>query len=286
MTDQEKPQNRGTLNVIVHGSVAIYDSQKGDYPILAMLPKHVHGKCNGARCDRHVYRAGNWLGETELSEGSYDLMGVTGGTAAFDPTKTLILKSAGPQEKQAHVVMRLPRPQAIESLRVVIVPFQAFNQEEAEALKLDQQGVPLATLHVLTYTFKDDNDLRLASTDKQDDGHYWEPAFNGDFINLHIFCSEDRFSTPSQASADFKACTALLGLKLELEHPQPVPLAESDVRLPDGVIAEETEDLPFRTLRMARLGRLFSQKGDTNRAWSGNDALDCPEACTPPVGAP
>jgi hypothetical protein len=283
MSDQEN-NNSGTLNVIVHGSVAFYDGDNVGYPIQAMMPKNLHGQCDGARCDRHVYRAGNWLGETELTEGHYNLVGVTGGGAAFDDKKNLILKSESPHPDQAHVVLNFPRPQTITSLRVATVPVTAFNQKEAQALRLDEKSVPLASVHVLTYTFRDDNGLRLENVDKSAAGHYWEPAFNGNYVNLHIFCSEDRFSTPSQASADFKACAALLGLELELEHPQPIAAAESDVSLPDGVIPEETEDLPFRTMRMARLGRLFSQKGDTNRAWSGNDALDCPESCTGPVG--
>ena len=166
------------------------------------------------------------------------------------------------------------------------MPIDAFNPAQAKALKLDQKGVSLATLQVLTYQFDDDNDLRLANTKNPDDGHYWEPAFDGDYINLHVFCSEDRFSTPSQASADFKACTALLGLQLEMEHPQPAGAVPDGVSLPAGISEDETEDLPFRTLRMARLGRLVRQNGDANISWSSNDALDCPEACMPVLGEP
>jgi hypothetical protein len=261
----------------------IYDSKEPEFPIQVLLPKN-NGSTNGAKTDHHVYRAGNWLGETELSGGDYKLVGVNKGEEHFDRTMNLVLKSERLVRHKAHATLRFPRPQAIASLRVANVPFDAFNPAEAKALKLDQKGVHIATLHVITYTFKDDNDLRLANAENLDDGHYWEPAFDGSYINLHIFCSEDRFSTPSQASADFKACAALLGLKLELEYPYPVAMAANDVRLPSGVIAEETEDLPFRTLRMGRLGRLLRQGGDANLAWSGNDALDCPEACGPVLG--
>lgn len=284
MNGQARAQYGGTLNVIFHGSITIYDSGQGKYPIQALLPKNAPKEA--AKCDRHVYRAGNWLGETELAPGRYTLLGATGGEAHFDRQTNLILKSKKFEPAGAYATISFPRPQAIASLRVATVPFGAFNAKEAKALKLDEEGVRLAMLHVFTYPFNDDNDLRLANIENDSDGHYWEPAPNGNYINLHIFCSEDRFSTPSQASADFKACTALLGLKLQLEHPEPSTAASDDIRLPAGVIAEETEDLPFRTLRMARLGRLVSQKGDANRAWSGNDALDCPEACTPVVAEP
>ncbi len=286
MNDQVKPQFGGTLNVIFHGSITIYDKQEGEYPIQALLPVNATNNGGGVRSDRHVYRAGNWLAETELSGGHYQLLGVNGGGAHFDRKTNLILKSGSAQTEIAHATVDFPRPQAITSLRVSNVPFEAFNQDEAKALKLDQKGVHLASLHVFTYTFDDDNDLRLATTNSKNDGHYWEPAFSGNYINLHIFCSEDRFSTPSQARADFTALTALLGLKLELEHPQPVASVPDDLHLPAGVIGEETEDLPFRTLRMARLGRLVRQNGDANIAWSSNDALDCPEACGPVVGEP
>jgi hypothetical protein len=284
MNDQEKPQFGGTLNVIFHGSMTIYDNQKDEYPIQALLPKNAPKNGGSARSDRHVYRAGNWLGETELSDGNYKLLGVNGGGAHFDRKTNLILQSESAVPAQAHATVSFPRPQAITSLRAANVPFDSFNQDDAKSLKLDQKGVHLAALHVFTYTFDDDNDLRLASADNKDDGHYWEPAFSGNYINLHIFCSEDRFSTPSQASADFAACTALLGLKLELERPQPIAAAPDDLHLPAGVIGEETEDLPFRTLRMARLGRLVKQNGDANLAWASNDALDCPEACMPLLG--
>jgi len=287
MNGQEQYRNGGTLNVIFHGSMAIYDSKEGESPIHVLLPKN--GPTNGLKTDHHVYRAGNWLGETELNRGEYKLVGVNAGRGHFDHKVNLVLKSECLVTDNAHAALRFPRPQAIASLRVANVRFDAFNPDEAKALNLDKRGVNIATLQVFTYTFNDDNGLRLANAANADDkldGHYWEPAFDGNYINLHIFCSEDRFSTPSQASADFKACTALLGLKLELEHPYPTATAANDVRLPAGVIAEETEDLPFRTLRLARLGRLVRQNGDANLAWSGNDALDCPDACTPVLGEP
>ena len=63
MNGQEEYRNGGTLNVIFHGSMAIYDSKEGESPIHVLLPKN--GPTNGLKTDHHVYRAGNWLGETE-----------------------------------------------------------------------------------------------------------------------------------------------------------------------------------------------------------------------------
>jgi hypothetical protein len=288
MNGRDKPDHGGTLNVIFHGGITIYEGEDPEVKdrgfFEALLPKNDPEKDRGKRkSDRHVYRAGNWLGETEIYPGIYELRGADPGQASFydkDEKAYFTLRAAGrPDPLQARVTIRFPRPHAIASLRIARVPLNAFDDDDVARLNL-KTDLLIPNVHVFTYSFDDDNELKLANAEDHGDGHFWEPAFTGSYINLHIFCSEDRFSTPTQAAHDFDECVRLLGLRLRLEHPQPSAAAADDRDLPDGVLAEELEDLPFRTLRMARLGRLFREDGDTNLAWAANDPLGDPETCS------
>jgi hypothetical protein len=232
----------------------------------------------------HVFRAGNWLGETDLRGAGvvYELKGVNSGTATFDPALNLLVK--------AHDLPDLPRrtlvfpvPKSITSLRVAEVPVKSFkNGQELDATNAALTVQHVATLQVFTYDFDDENKLLLKAT--EGDGHYWEPAFTGNFINLHIFSSEDHFARISNSDEDFNLCVGALGSPLLL-NTRIVPSGIPDPGiLPRGVTIPETEDLAARTQRMARLGRLVSQSGDANLAWYGNDALDGnPAGCGDPI---
>jgi hypothetical protein len=277
-------ENSGTLNVILHGGITFIDRGGGSLPIKAYLPNNPN----------HVFRAGNWLGETDLARGDYQLFGADPGTGEFKRSKNLILKPPQQEPKGVYATLSFPRPEDIASLRVATVPRKEFvldkqplSEQEAEKLHIRQEE-HLSMVQVLTYKVPDANELciRYLEDDKTG-GHYWEPVFLGNYINLHVFCSEDRFSTPTHAVEDFAACTELLGYPgLTLSRPQPAGAIPDDSHLPEGVIEEETEDLGFRTLRMARLGRLFKQNGDTNLAWAPNSALWDPYSCSGVIGAP
>jgi hypothetical protein len=73
-----------TLNVILRGTFAYID-KKGVAFIDALIP--VPKPDDGVD---HVFRAGNWLGETELRPGTYTLRGVKTGTDYLDGTRNLI----------------------------------------------------------------------------------------------------------------------------------------------------------------------------------------------------
>jgi hypothetical protein len=232
----------------------------------------------------HVFRAGNWLGETELRRGTYELRGVKTGTHSLDPARNLIVENGSRRHsRQTHTEYArfiFPRPKNIYSLRLAKVDLQPDAKVRPSRLK----GSHGASLQVFTYDV--DNDQALCLQRIKDDekeggsGHFWEPAFNGDYANLHMFSAEDHPDDPGHTSLVFQRVSALLGVKkIELkEVHRAVKIPDNE--LPPGVIAEETEDLAARTLRIARLGRLRRQNADLNQAWYGNEALDGdPDAC-------
>ena len=193
-----------------------------------------------------------------------------------------------PARPVPYAEVQFPIPRLITSLRLAEVPRKLFSRPEAILGNDDPQHV--STLEIFTYDIEDECSLCLRALDG--DGHYWEPAFNGNYVNLHFFASEDHFHKLPNSREDFNQCMELLGyhnllntrLLPEKEIPNP------DV-LPPGVVVEETETLAVRTRRLARLGRILSRNnntrepwqlrhGDANLAWHGNDALDgSDEAC-------
>jgi hypothetical protein len=170
----------------------------------------------------------------------------------------------------------LPRPEKISSLRLAKVDLKT----RPPSLKGDYG----AALQVFTYEIDSDPLLSLQriSDDEKDNlpGHFWGPVITGDYASLQIFSAEDHPDDPAHTSHVFRKVSALMGvanIALNEVH-RAGGIDEKD--LPPGVIAEETEDLAARTLRIARLGRLRRQKADLDQAWYGNEALDgSPEAC-------
>jgi len=257
---------------MLHGTFT-YIQQKKEKRILALVPD----------LQRHVLRAGSWLAETKVRGGpTYKLKGVDPGGDTLDPARNLFLKfRKRPPEPRPFATLILPLPRKITPLRIAEVPSSAFTPREELVGQGDTQQVP--TLQVFAYDFKDENQLFLEAD--QGDGHFWEPVPIGGYINLHIFSAEDRFEEPSRSGTDFAACARLLGSDVKLNRSLPASPILNAGSLPPGVIAEETEDLAPRTLRMARLGRLVTQKGNANQAWYGNDVLGGdPEACGSPAG--
>lgn len=264
-------QRSGTLNVILHGALLYQRDEKANQ-ITAWIPK---------LDPEHAYRAGNWLAETELRPGHYRLEGVeNGGTGIFDPARNLILRPPPrkPDEDQIFANLIFPWPKTITSLRVAKVQRNLFEHSDELVGESNQQNA--ATLQIFSYDFRDDTKLKLADAKlKPTGGHYWEPVFTGDYINLHIFAGEDHYEQPSGAVEEFGKCAEMFGYNIRLLRPVPASGVD-DTEPPEGVAAEETEDLAPRTLRMALLGRLVTQKGDANQAWFGDDALDGnPGAC-------
>jgi hypothetical protein len=266
--------NSPKLNVILHGTFAYIDDEDVDFiDALIPLPKPDDGV-------DHVFRAGNWLGETELRPGTYKLEGVKPGADQLDERSNLIFRNGCVRRPldpaRVHARLIFPRPQKIWSLRLAKVDLKT----RPPYLKGDQG----AALQVFTYEIDSDPLMRLQkiSDDEKEvlTGHYWEPVFTGNYASLHFFSAEDHPDDPAHTSRVFQATSALLGITdIELNEVHRARGIE-DKDLPPGVIAEETEDLAARTLRIARLGRLRRQNADLNQAWYGNEALDGdPDAC-------
>jgi len=276
-----------TLNLLIHGGFAFAQDDK---KITIYMPKG----------DEHVNRVGSWLAETELAGErtsfepgkKYKLLGVSDkGTKAFDPKLNLMVKGqkVRPDLKKTFAAVELPLAREITSLRPVEIPRELFKVEPGSPqveLDGDDSILTASTLQVLAYYIDDQDQLRLAFQDNHKDGHYWEPILVGNYVNLHIFCSEDRHHTIDPAR-DFREYADLLGFPQLYVDTRLLPSYHipTPADLPDGVVAEETESLPLRTQRMARLGCLIRQKGDANLAWTENDALnDDPAVCFPSGG--
>jgi hypothetical protein len=267
-----------TLNVILHGTFAYIDKKSAPF-IYALIPEP-----NSKGGVDHVFRAGNWLGETELRPGTYELRGVKGGTAGLDAARNLIyehvcrLHPRNPHTEYAKFIF--PRPKSIASLRLAKVDLKTHPKSRPPRLK----GHLGAALQVFTYEVENDQALCLQKMTDDDNsegsGHFWEPIFTGNYASLQIFSAEDHPDDPAHTRRVFHRVAALLGVRnIELNEVHRSGGID-DAELPEGVIAEETEDLAARTLRIARLGRLRRQNADLNQAWYGNEALDGnPDAC-------
>lgn len=272
-------QNGDKLNVILHGTFAYIDKEGVPF-IDALIPRPDEEKMD------HVFRAGNWLGETELHPGTYILEAVKAGTARFEAKKNLIIKNSCPRQprnpNKEYARLLLPRPDKISSLRLAKLEFakQPRNVEGEQA----------PAIQVFTYVVESDRQLRLQRVKDDDEnrersGHYWEPVFTGGYASLHIFSAEDHPDDPEHTSHAFDKTSELLGLRkgqLTLKDAyRAAEIIKGD--LPDGVIAEETEDLALRNLRMARLGRMrrvHKTDPDLNDVWFEDEALDGnPAAC-------
>ena len=267
----------GILNVIFHGTF-VFQRNKEAKQITAWVP----------RLDHHVYRAGNWLAETELKHGRYMLRGVeTSGEGEFDPARNVILEPPPtvPTLEDVHAQLIFPWPKKITSLRLATIPLVDFDPPDEVEGNLDPQH--LASVQIFAYDFRDDTLLKLTNGKLLPTrGHYWEPAFvqdNNPYINLHIFSAEDHYEQPSLAYEDFNTCVELFDYDLELKHAAPV-CGVQGIQPPEGVDLEETEDLAPRTLRMALVGRMVKQDDNATHAWYGDDALNGnPHACGGPV---
>jgi hypothetical protein len=289
---QNKSQNHGSgiLNVLLHGAFTFVLEENADQ-ILALIPK----------LKDHAYRAGNWLAETELYGGpgaTYELKGVKPGTEFhFKHKKNLLVKFGGelpanpPRHAKRYATLSFPKPKMITSLRVAEIPTAAFS--DREPLIVAGKTQHMATLQAFTYEIDNENELRLEAVKsslprapKLED-HYWEPAFIGNHVNLHIFSSEDYYHKPSNADEDLNQCVALLGvdLRVDVRYVPARGIDPNEEELPPGVTPVETEDLASRTRRLAELGRRVVQNGDADLAWYGTDVLDgSGEACGDTVG--
>jgi hypothetical protein len=272
------------LNVLFHGTF-MFIAKDGD--IHALIPN----------IPQHANRAGNWLGETQLRGGTYELKdGIRkDGNDWFNKDQNLFVRDKKANRRpRPFATLILPKPQRITSLRVGTVKRDEFA-DLTDLVPNDAQEYHIATLQVFTYVIDNQNQLVLKGVQPdRPNEHYWEPIVQvrprskggtGRFVNLHIFSTEDHHEEPNQ-KADFEACVGLIGADVAPKAtfrylPSEINLFPPNDPLPDGVDPKETESLVPRTVRMARLGRLAVQNnGDANQAWYEDDALlDGTEFC-------
>jgi len=234
---------RGTLNVILHGLVAIEETLTG---IRALIPD---------LGEAHVYRAGTWLGEVTLHRGgTYKLDGVIPGRESIDPRRNLVFHGPPALPQHLYAEIQLPRPKAIYSLRrVSIDPEQLFTGKAVQRITSSE----IATLQVLTYEFQDETKLCLTN-------HWWVPYLVDGVVNLHIMAERDGADCPcdEHSAHAFEAGVDLFpGLDLRVRRGQQIPLAleMKPEDLPHGVLLEETIDLLPRMEKLKAIGGSIRQ---------------------------
>ena len=290
---QQQDGDAGILHVMFHGTF-VFDFHDAFVDVL--IPE----------VDDHVYRAGSWLGETDLICGEqsnghahhtpaghtnhhgpeiYRLTGVESGNVTSLPSEhNLMFKTSfrPDVDRLLRARIRVPLPDRITTPRRGRLGKKGFRPNDD--LPSDYRGY-LGTLQVFTYHFRSDNALRLNCHPEHT---LWEPAFAGGVVTLHVIAAPEHFhlSPPLNAGGRshvqnaFQACMALFqGVNLDMAQlPETNEFDRSDV--PAGAIPEETEDLAPRIRRLSQLGRMKKDERDLNLLWFPSEAYDGdPDAC-------
>lgn len=267
--------NPKRLFVVFHGLFAFFQRRKAQtievyMPDLRETRRTVSGTVEVY--SPHVYRAGHWLGETEVWPGAdLTLQGVTPGTAVIDRKRNIILK--GPNRRSAvpaYARIVFPLPAEVIPLREIPVRLGV----DIVGTSIDRlRGTNLASIPVFRYDVPDVASLRLGK-------HPWVPAAVNDTVTLHVFAEPETPQGAEHSHYEFaKAFELFEGVDLRLAAPVTLP----DVKppYPPGLNGEELEDLAPRSRKMAKLGRLRKAGRSMADAW--NDAIpfgEHPSACT------
>lgn len=240
------------LNVILHGLMAIYEETD---KIRVFLPNVTNV---------HVFRAGNWLAETDLQprKEPYVLTGVnvpkqpasfgSNGIANLGPVPL-----ADAAETVTQSVLQMPRPAQIFQLRPTSVdPAKDFAGKDAGRLA---GASKLPSGCVLVYDTDNVQDLSL-------EGHDWEPPQAPDvpFANLHVYAEEDvpANGTVEHALDAFQdTIKGLFDLDVRLVNPHTTPPFDPQTdQLPPNVDEQETDELSERLVRLGQLGEILRQQ--------------------------
>jgi hypothetical protein len=269
-----------TLNVIFHGTFLFCkNKEEENQPIHVYLPN----------VPSHVFRAGNWLAETVIAPGIYQLEGVKKGSIDLGLDKNNLIIAGGRAHAQGqpwYAKLILPQPKEYCTPRTAPVDRKLFtdpNGNPISALPPDMiYHDKMGTLTIFTYEFEKDEDLILSRVDDSGRPHSWEAAFSGEppTVNLHVFAAHEVEEGLEEPESAFT-------FTMKLFAKPPLALGRTNMRskldvhqLPTGVIREECEDLAPRLQRMARLGRKRKDGADLVESWSISDALDDePSAC-------
>lgn len=275
----------GFLNVIFHGLFCFFECDEYILVRVPFIPNAMGGMSagggmeHGAEHERggkqahnqssaasnygseHVYRAGNWLGETVLEPGWYELTGVNAGYARFPRGKNLILESGTPAANPSHLYaeIRFPYPKAITSLLQVKAPKSSFSGNGVSQITCET----ISLLQVFTYSFDVKKNLKLSP-------HYWTPsAVLGGFLSLHLFAQPDRKMDDDSHVGHAFSCGVEMFNQLELSLTQKLEPASAlrPADLPFGTREEEMEDLAPRNIRLSILADLRKRGENLNNAW-------------------
>jgi hypothetical protein len=259
------PGSEGKLNVILHGLYAFAEDLQARW-ITAYIPN---------MGTDHVYKAGTWFGETDLAEhADLRLGGVREeeepGTETIKAKVNLVVQGPSvyrrPHESDmAYATLRLPFPrEPIRSLRTLTLPQNSVGGPSIGQMIdfSEEREKPTATVQVLTYNFESDAQLQLGN-------HPWQPALEGDYVNLHVFSEPERSIGEDHVRHAFQAMMSLLGAKLSLNR----PADDYDIsKLPDREIPEGVDRIELQTLLerqrwLMALGRGIKEGRDVNGIW-------------------
>lgn len=270
-----------SLNVIFHGLCVFVGKKTGIDVLLPDLGPE------------HVFRAGVWLGETNIQPGAaLTLEGVTPGTGWLKGDKGIFLRDLNmmvlpensdrfPRSSAApYATLSFPRPANIYSLRpVVLTPGVDLVGSALSSIHTRADGtIWQSTIQVLQYDVPDESQLTLTN-------HRWIPAFANGVTNLHVFAEPETPQPIGHSISEFgEGSTMFQGLDLRRARASIVPDFGSPLfgpkDVPPGVIPEELEDLVSRTKRMALLGRYKASGVDPGLAWDDLDTFGGdPTAC-------
>lgn len=237
------------LNVVLHG---LYLAVHRKESIEILIPDM------GAE---HTYRAGEWLGERVLAQGTYFLTGVKRGDGTCDGKQTLLVHSckpvANPNALYARIIM--PRAKKVFNLGQL-----HLSQDELLVHpSIQLSSYVLSTLQVYLYEIPD-GDPRSVKL-----GCHWfrksaqRFGDGNDYMSLHIFSAPDHPEIPSHTQSGFATLVGmgegLIG-KMALNSTQPVPDPSADIgRVPTGLIPAELKSLSARTDRLNDIGRFLRE---------------------------
>lgn len=279
----------GTLYVFLHGLSVV--RQRGS-KLEIVLP----------RVPGHVYKAGAWLGETEITRRSVlHLRGVTPGTKSFaDAHFTIDLPDCSLTSEGRAATLWLPKADLILRLRRATVPTTPFPtpppvppRGRFVVWRNDKVNIgweSVATSIVLRYDYIDEDQVVL-------DGHHsWEPAAVGGAMSLHIISTSENVETEQHTLDTAEALRRVIRGYPGVTFAIPVippdwrdvnnpnygdlgdlePQGEYIVRRRGGSLAfaqAELEDFRPRMTRLMRLGRLKQEKRPIEGLWRSPDPL-------------
>ena len=285
----------GTLYVFMHGLTTVSE----DTGILEVVMPRVEG---------HVYLAGNWLQETDLKPGSAPVLrGVKDGGATFSSTRfTIRFTGCSLTTRARAVTLWLPKPKAIfellhskppRPLAPPLAPPPAAAPQPTYVAKRLDNGIEfpeLATLHVLSYDYDDENEVFL-------EGHYWEPMPTGGAMSLHLISTSRvaegaehqvrteaalsrlvrnypglDFPAPSPAPPDWRSYSAATPATLQQLNNLAPDQGDQFIVAPGRKFAfaqAELEPFTTRSTRLGRLGRMKQQGRPIGSLWEEPDPL-------------